>query len=168
MTAEVTHIIHANVVVRDIERSKRFYTEMLGARVVRDWHGESSTTPIALGFEGVEVARWHAYMLRWGEGDDTAFPQIDLLQWLEPESTGEAVDRLNNIGIARIALGVTNVDELYRDLSAKGVDFVSPPVPINPATERGRRMKICCLRDPDGVFIELVGAGDGDEQRRKD
>lgn len=155
--ARVKQIIHANIVVRDIERSVRFYTEYLGARVVRDWPGESPHSAIALGFEGVPVARWHAYMLRFGEGDDLTFPQIDLLQWIDPPSEGEPYDRLNHVGIARIALEVEDIQGLYEELIAKGVEFISPPVSMNPATERGRRTKICCLKDPDGVVIELVG-----------
>jgi catechol 2,3-dioxygenase-like lactoylglutathione lyase family enzyme len=159
MAGQVTHIIHANLVVRDIETSRRFYTEYLGARVVREWAGEEPGLAVALGFD--VVPRWHAYLLRWGEGDDSTFPQLDLLQWIDPPSTGSAPLCLNQVGIARLALGVDNIDEIHERLERAGVEFISAPLPVNPATERGRRVKLCCLRDPDGIIVELVGPGNG-------
>jgi lactoylglutathione lyase len=151
----VTEIIHANIVVRDVERSVKFYTELLGARIIRDWWGEGETTGIAMGFD--RPAKWHAYMLRWGEGDEYAFPQIDLLQWLEPESVGEPYPVLNHIGIARVAFMVEDIGPICERLKAAGVEFISEPVPMNPKTERGSRTFVVMLKDPDGIFIELVG-----------
>ena len=151
----VTQIIHANIVVRDVEQSIKFYRDMLGARVIRDWWGDSETVGDALGFG--RPGKWHAYMLRWGEGDENTFPQIDLLQWLDPPGEGSPYPVLNHIGIARVALMVDDMDEIYQRLRSAGVDFLSEPKPINPKTERGGRLLICCLKDPDGTFIELVG-----------
>ena len=45
----IDQLIHVNIVVSDAERSMKFYTEVLGARVVRDWWGESDTPGLALG-----------------------------------------------------------------------------------------------------------------------
>jgi catechol 2,3-dioxygenase-like lactoylglutathione lyase family enzyme len=152
----IRELVHTNLVVSDVERSVAFYTDMLGARVVRDWWGESETTAIAFGL-GVKVAKWHAYMLRFGEGDDATFPQLDLLEWIEPKSVGSSLSVMNHIGIPRICAEVADVDQVYETLSARGVEFISPPVVFNPATERGRRTKAVCLKDPDGIVIELVG-----------
>lgn len=152
----ITQLVHVNIVVSDVERSVEFYTEVLGARVVRDWWGESDTTGEVLGL-GSDPVRWHAYMLRWGEGDDGTFPQIDLLQWIEPTSDGVPYARMNHIGIPRICLEAPDLDEMYERLLAQGVEFLSPPAPINRHTERGRRTKVVCLKDPDGIVIELIG-----------
>ncbi|MPZ23036.1 MAG: hypothetical protein GEU28_05720 [Dehalococcoidia bacterium] len=156
--ARITQLIHVNIVVSDIQESVKFYTEMLGARVIREWHGESETSGEVLGF-GKGTARWHAFLLRWGEGDEMAFPQIDLLQWLDPPSVGKPYDTMAHVGIPRICLEVDNIDEIYAELAAKGVSFLTKPKPLNPKTERGSRTKIVCLLDPDGTTIELIGRG---------
>jgi catechol 2,3-dioxygenase-like lactoylglutathione lyase family enzyme len=154
-----TEIIHANIVVRDVEKSVKFYTELLGARVVRDWWGESEGIGESFGFD--RTARWHCYMLRWGEGDDNTFPQIDLLQWLDPPAVGEPYPVINHLGIARIALMVDDIDGMYQRLVGAGATLLSEPKPFSPHTERGRRLRFVTVKDPDGIFIELVGRSEG-------
>lgn len=152
----ITQLVHVNLVVADVERSVDFYTNVLGARIVRDWWGESETTGEVLGF-GKRTIKWHAYMLRWGKGNDATFPQIDLLEWIEPKSIGAPYRHMNNIGIPRICVETPDVDAMYEELRDKGVEFLSPPRLANPRTKRGSKTKVCCLRDPDGIVIELIG-----------
>jgi catechol 2,3-dioxygenase-like lactoylglutathione lyase family enzyme len=50
---------------------------------------------------------------------------------------------------------VDDLDAFYRDLSGKGVRFVSPPAirpnPVYPAASKG-----CYMQDPDGNWLELL------------
>ena len=43
---------------------------------------------------------------------------------------------------------VANIQEVYEDWSAKGAQFLSPPI------DRGAEIR-CYLRDPDGHLIEV-------------
>ena len=92
-------------------------------------------------------------MIRFG--DDEGATVIDLLQWLKPASYGEPYDRLNHVGIARMALAVDDVDKTYNDLKAKGVKFISSPQVID-LKRGGGSTKIVVCKDPDGIAVEFV------------
>lgn len=152
----IKQFVHANIVVSNAERSVEFYTEVLGARVVREWIGESSTAGQGLGF-GVGNLRYKGYLLRWGDGGPETFPILDLVEFLEPEPYGRPYEAMNHIGIARLCFEVDDMDATYEHLRSLGVRFLSPPVPVNPETRRGSITQLCSLYDPDGIVIELIG-----------
>ncbi|MEE8173850.1 MAG: VOC family protein [Dehalococcoidia bacterium] len=154
----IARIVHVNVVCTDIERSLRFYRDILGAKVVSALGGgESAELAEAMGFEG--VARYRAYLLSFGEGSKTSpATLIDLLQWTKPPGKGKPYDAMNNVGIARICFAVDDIDKTYEDLKAKGVEFVAPPrdVELRPGAVRPLLHRACFFRDPDGVMLELA------------
>jgi catechol 2,3-dioxygenase-like lactoylglutathione lyase family enzyme len=158
----VNRIIHFNVVCTDLERSLEFYCDKLGGKADRERkealkkasaeRGIDTTPPgIALGLG--RSPEWRACMIRFG--DDEGATVIDLLQWLKPASYGEPYDRLNHVGIARMALAVDDVDKTYNDLKAKGVEFISPPQVIDLRRGRGPGKIVVC-KDPDGIAVEFV------------
>jgi catechol 2,3-dioxygenase-like lactoylglutathione lyase family enzyme len=51
--------------------------------------------------------------------------------------------------IHHIAFIVDDVDAIYRELSAKGVEFTSPPQDLG-------LPRACAIRGPDGEIIELM------------
>jgi catechol 2,3-dioxygenase-like lactoylglutathione lyase family enzyme len=181
----ITRIIHANVVCTDLHRSLRFYRDLLGGRVVGSRRNssekrtdaergrvrerrttESEVVGQALGFG--ETAEWYGCFIYFGE--DERGTVIDLLQWIRPASTGKPYDKLNNVGIPRIALAVDDIDQTYSYLKAEGVEFITPPqliqllgpgvLPIEGTGERPvdnvNNLKIAVCKDPDGTAIELV------------
>ena len=103
-----------------------------------------------------ETAEWKACLIRFGY--DKKATVIDLLQWTKPASTGKPYEKLNNIGIPRMALGVDDVDKIYNDLKTKGVEFISPPqdVDLVPETPGVGLIRIATCKDPDGTAIEFV------------
>ncbi|GAJ24499.1 unnamed protein product, partial [marine sediment metagenome] len=119
----VNGIIHFNVVCSDLDRSLEFYRDMLGGRSVGDTRlavaerGIDSTGPgIALGFEA--APEWRATFIQFGEEENATV--IDLLQWIKPASYGKPYDRMNHVGIPRVALACDDIDKVYNDLKAKG------------------------------------------------
>ena len=149
----ITRILHVNIVVSDVERSIKFYRDVLGAKVIKgvrvDIEGDERLGEV-LGFGG--EASYSVYMLRFGEDKNATW--IDLLQWRQPPSTGKPPDQLNNVGLARIALVVEDVDQAYNDLKASGVEFISAPayVDVGPLGA----VRVCVFKDPDGTFLELA------------
>ena len=152
----INRIVHLNVVVSDIEKSRKFYCDLLGGHIVggRMWKTESKGVGIGLGLG--ETAEWKAYLIRFGY--DKQATVIDLLQWTKPASTGKPYAKLNNVGIARMALAVDDVDKTYNELKAKGVEFISPPQDVDLAPEMPGRglIRIVTCKDPDGTAIEFV------------
>ena len=79
---------------------------------------------------------------------------IELIEYVRPE--GKKVDsRPCNAGIAHIAFLVEDIERAYRELTAKGVRFVSPPV-WTPGNDGKGRWGVSYLKGPDDITIEVI------------
>src|SRR5204863_6201937 len=125
-------IYHIHISVTDLHRSRGFY-EMLGFKVL-DGFREVGNAKLGRGL-GLPRSDTRAYFLRIGNERHGAL--IDLVQWHEPELV-RISPRLNQLGPVRIALRVKEVDRMYEDLRAKGVEFLSLPQTLDhlPLTPR--------------------------------
>lgn len=157
----IERIFHINVVCRDLERSLRFYIDILGMHVV---DGPFNAEGAALAGIGHGAQSWgiapDAVKIRFAFlrfGDDAAETILDLLEFVEPRSYGAPHPNLQMIGIARIALKVSDVQSTYETMLAKGVKFISPPVPITLGDNLLHGIAYCCFYDPDGTILELYG-----------
>ena len=117
----LTHFI----VSRNVERSRRFYTEVLGGETVLE--GEPTVVALANG--------WIIINLGGGPTDDK--PTVTL----EPPSDQDRVSAFLNIRVA-------DIHAVYEEWSGRGAEFVTPPI------DRGREIR-CYIRDPDGHLIEV-------------
>jgi catechol 2,3-dioxygenase-like lactoylglutathione lyase family enzyme len=117
----LTHFI----VSADVERSRRFYTEVLGGETVMS--GEPSMVALA--------NSWIIINVGGGPTDDK--PTVTLETPRDPDRTSSFL----NIRVADIAA-------VYAEWSARGAEFLTPPK--QHATEIR-----CYIRDPDGHLIEV-------------
>jgi catechol 2,3-dioxygenase-like lactoylglutathione lyase family enzyme len=117
----LTHFI----VSADVERSRRFYTEVLGGELLRE--GEPSIVALANG--------WIIINVGGGPTDDK--PSVTL----EPPANPDLVSAFLNIRVA-------DIEAIHADWSARGAEFLTPP------KDHGREIR-CYLRDPDGHLIEV-------------
>ena len=117
----ITHFI----VSRNVERSLRFYVDVLGGEAVLE--GEPSIVALANG--------WITISTGGGPTDDK--PAVTL----EAPSNPDRVSGFLNIRVA----DVRAVYELWR---ARGATFLTPPI------DRGAEIR-CYMRDPDGHLIEV-------------
>jgi len=111
--------------VRSVARSRTFYRDVLGGEVVL----EENPCMIKL------ANSW--LIMNPGGGPTPDKPNITLVNY-EP---GETVSSFMNLRVA-------DIFACYRDWSAKGADFVTPPIDRGPETR-------CYMRDPDGYLIEV-------------
>jgi catechol 2,3-dioxygenase-like lactoylglutathione lyase family enzyme len=117
----LTHFIVSD----DVERSRRFYTEVLGGETVRA--GEPSF---------VELANsWIIINVGGGPTDDK--PTVTLETPPDP-------DRASSFLNIRVA----DIDAVYDEWSARGAEFLTPPK-VHETEIR------CYIRDPDGHLIEV-------------
>jgi catechol 2,3-dioxygenase-like lactoylglutathione lyase family enzyme len=117
----LTHFI----VSADVERSRRFYTDVLGGETVRT--GEPTYVALA--------NSWIIINLGGGPTDDK--PEVTLETPPDPERTSSFLN-----------IRVADVHALYAEWTARGAEFLTPPIP--------RETEIrCYLRDPDGHLIEV-------------
>ena len=123
----LTHFI----VSRDVERSRRFYTEVLGGEAVLE--GEPSIVALANGWVTINVGG--------GLTDDK--PTVTLV----PPSDPDHASSFLNIRVA-------DIGAVYEVWSARGAEFLTPPI------NRGSEIR-CYMRDPDGHLIEVGQRCDG-------
>jgi catechol 2,3-dioxygenase-like lactoylglutathione lyase family enzyme len=117
----LTHFI----VSADVERSRRFYTDVLGGETV--FSGEPSCVALANSWIIINV----------GGGPTEDKPTVTLQTPPDPDRTSSFL----NIRVADIAA-------VYSEWSARGADFVTPPM------QRATEIR-CYIRDPDGHLIEV-------------
>jgi glyoxylase I family protein len=124
-------IHHIAIIASDYERSKRFYTQVLGLRVVGEAYREARGS-------------WKL---------DLALPdgtQIELFSFPSPPPRPS---RPEACGLRHLAFEVADVEATASELQAQGVEV--EPLRVDEFT--GRRFTF--FADPDGLPIELYEAG---------
>ena len=113
------------IVSDDVERSRRFYTEVLGGTVV-------------FGPEPTNIALANSFIvINAGGGPTDDKPTVTL----ETPSDPDRVSSFLNIR-------VTDIHAVYAEWSARGAQFLTPPKQHQYETR-------CYIRDPDGYIIEV-------------
>jgi len=117
----LTHFI----VSADVERSRRFYTEVLGGETVAA--GEPSFVALA--------NSWIIINVGGGPTDDKPTVLLEVPQ--DPDRTSSFLN-----------IRVADIQAVYADWSARGAQFLTPPI------EHESEFR-CYIRDPDGHLIEV-------------
>ena len=80
---------------------------------------------------------------------------VELLKYLNPP--GRKVPPVNRIDVGATHLGfiVEGLEELYQELNAKGVSFLTPPAYREIPSAFGNQ-RLCLLQDPDGNWLEFL------------
>ena len=146
MINSVNILDHVSVTVSDMERSLAFYCDLLGLKEVERHRLEGETIAKMAGKPDVimEVVRL--------EAPETPGVMLDLQQYVVPE--GKVSDaQLGDVAHSHFCFGVPDVWAAYKDLTAKGVEFVSEPVSFD--LEWGI-VYVVFFKDPDGFILELM------------
>ena len=115
------------LVVEDIARSRAFYTDVVGAKLFREYGGTSAV----LEFQG----NW--LLLVTGGGPTEDKPTVTLGPPADP-------DRVS----FQLTMRVPDCHAAYVVLRSRGAEFLTPPV------DRGGEIR-CFFRDPDGHLLEI-------------
>jgi catechol 2,3-dioxygenase-like lactoylglutathione lyase family enzyme len=121
----LTHFIVSD----DVERSRRFYTDVLGGKTVISPEGGEEVACVAL------ANSWIIINVGGGPTDDK--PTVTLETPPDP-------DRASSFLNIRVA----DIQAVYDKWTARGAEFLTPPKVH--ATEIR-----CYIRDPDGYIIEV-------------
>jgi catechol 2,3-dioxygenase-like lactoylglutathione lyase family enzyme len=120
---ELTHIL----VTGDLERSRRFYTDVLGADLYREYGGSS----LVLRFLG----DWLLVVTGGGPTEDK--PTVTFAPPADPDAVS-----------ASFTIRVADCAAAYETLTARGAEFLTPPVRHGGETR-------AFFRDPDGHLFEI-------------
>ena len=136
-------LLHYSHCVSDIERSRRFYTDVLGFETVAEFDFDDAATAQVMDLPG---CRFKGIFMKC-DG-----MRIELIGFTTPAPEPvRRKRRANEVGHSHLSFYVTNLDETLAEVVAKGVEI-----------ERQTRavlaggIECCVIRDPDGFPIELV------------
>lgn len=149
MALDLTSVAHVNVNCSDLDRSLRFYRDLVGLGATTHTR-PSPQEGAGFGLPGKVV--WDAWMMQ----DDRApfGPSIDLLEWKSPKPIGRPHPEANHLGFMRLCLAAGDLDALHARLVAAGVPTRSGPVAV-PVLD-GHDVRFFCCADPDGVCVEFI------------
>ncbi len=117
------------IVSDDVERSRRFYTEVLGGKTVISGEAGDEVTYVAL------ANSWVIINVGGGPTDDK--PTVTLEKPHDP-------DRVSSFLNIRVA----DIQAVYTEWKARGAHFLTPP--------KQHETEIrCYIRDPDVYIIEV-------------
>ena len=120
------------IVSDDVERSRRFYTEVLGGTAV--FSGEPTNIALSNGF----------IVINSGGGPTDDKPAVTLETPRDP-------DRVSSF----LNIRVKDIEAVYAEWSARGARFLTPP-------KHHQYEIRCYIRDPDGHLIEVGQTTDPD------
>lgn len=130
MSTDDHRLLHTMIRVRDLEKSKDFYSRHLGMELLRekDFPGGRFT---------------NAFM---GYGDESGHTVLELTHnWDQEEAY------THGSGFGHIAIAVPDIHAACERMKADGVNVPRPPGPMKHGTT-----VIAFIEDPDGYKIELI------------
>lgn len=141
-------IHHTAISTGDLQRSLRFYRDLLGFQEVFSSSWDVGAE-IADRIVGLKDSSAHLVMLKLGNAC------LELFQYASPRpKPGEPTRPVCDHGITHICLEVADIEAEYERLKAAGMRFHCPPQEVGGGT--------CATygRDPDGNVVELLETTD--------
>lgn len=130
---KIRSLNHTSLLVRDVERSRRFYTQVLGM--------EEVPRPSNFNFPGAWFRKGSAEIHLISEDEPGRVDKVYAGSYTPAElSCGHAT---------HFAFEIDDLEEAQRHLKAHGVELVGGPRP------RGDGVTQIFIRDPDGYVVEL-------------
>lgn len=158
------HAVRAvSITVADAERSRAFFSDLLGFAVVGDaevWGSEHEH------LQGVFGLRMRVVRLRLGD------EEIELVEYLTPAGEPLPADsRSHDRWFQHVAIIVSDIDQAFARLRAQRVRLISPaPQTLPEWNSAAAGIRALYFKDPDGHALEILqfppGKGAAKWQRR--
>ena len=144
----VSRIHHVGITTADVERSLRFYRDLLGMRVLEDTRLTRPEIAALLGTDAIDLR-----LVNLDTGDGRI---LELLEYAAPR--GRHVDYASrDSGTAHVAFAVKDLDAIMAGIDAAGGSVISRhPVQAQDTEGIFAHARLIYVRDPDGMILELV------------
>jgi len=143
MSAPLQRLTHIGLCVRDLDRSLRFYRDLLGFRFEHELQVAGEPTDTLLRLHDTDL---HAvYLTRDGV-------RIELLHYSAPPLVERPERVMNEVGLTHLSFRVADITATLAALRAAGVVVLDDTMLRFPEVGAAA----CFVRDPDGQLIELV------------
>ncbi|HUW14653.1 MAG TPA: VOC family protein [Anaerolineae bacterium] len=147
----ITGICHYATTVTDLQRSMRFFGEVLG---IEHLHTQVSDQPYLSGITGIPGCSLRIGLART-EGNDVTY---EVLEFVHPQA-GQSGAALGCVGTVHCCWEVDDLSAAHARLRERGVRFLTTPY-VATAGAAGDRLG-CFALDPDGHPLELIGSHQG-------
>jgi catechol 2,3-dioxygenase-like lactoylglutathione lyase family enzyme len=152
----IAGVLHFSFTVSDLDRSVAWYTDVLGLELVHRQRQENAYTATLVGMPDavLEVAQFAVP----GVPSGVSTHMLELVEYKAPR--GHRPRRLptNDVGVAHLALIVSDIHDCYLRMCLRDVEFRNPPVLITEGVNKGGYA--CYFSDPDGITLELLQPAD--------
>ena len=136
-------LLHYSHCVSDIERSRRFYTEVLGFEVCAEFEFDDPATARVMSLDRARFTG--VFMKRDGI-------RYELIAFTDPPPDRTVRKHgSNEIGHSHLSFYVLDLDAALAELRANGVVVEEATRQVLPSG-----IECCVVRDPDGFPIEIV------------
>jgi catechol 2,3-dioxygenase-like lactoylglutathione lyase family enzyme len=136
---------HVGVICEDMEKTKKFFTDVLGGELLYD---AGSSPPGHLDERvGIPGAIAKKAVVKMGKS------VIELVEYLQPKIKPAGLCAAG-IGTLHLAIEVDDIDAEVARLKAKGIKFNLAPTIITDGPDKG--WVWCYFNSPDGHQLELV------------
>ena len=145
----VQRLTHLGICVSDLERSLRFYRDVLGCKEIGRLELEGGMADVLNEMEGVKVTAVYLERDGW---------RLELMEFAAPGWLGPREPRpMNQVGLTHLSFRVADLDATCAQLEAAG----GAVLPASRIGKAGAPVRVVMAHDPDGMRLELIeGPGD--------
>lgn len=141
----ITGMHHASFTVSSLENTLHFFCDILGLKASPIMKTRGKVVENLLQMRGASL------QLCFVTTPDNR--SIEFIEYLAPK--GNQIDlKTCNFGVAHIAFEVDDIQKMYDDFTAKGIEFNYPPIWVEAGDLKG--WGICYMKGPDGITLELM------------
>jgi catechol 2,3-dioxygenase-like lactoylglutathione lyase family enzyme len=143
---------HVNLIVSDMEQTKRFYGRLLGLEIALETVIEDQEFSRGVQLSGTKVLATF-FKLPNNPG------LIETFQYVNPKGRPIRNDaKANDGGWGHICFQVDDIDKTCKELQAKGITFLSTPVTISKEHPHFPGVRFCYFLGPDKEVLEVLQA----------
>ncbi len=141
----ITATNHTSFTVSDLERSLRFWRDVIGLELISLEPRDPALIEKVVGVEGADIMV--AYL--GGHGHT-----IELIEYHAPADRQHVRPRPCDVGFAHVAYDVDDLDAVLEACAEHGVEPINPPASVDRGPNAG--LRVVYSRDPDGITIEFI------------
>ena len=140
----ITNVNHISFTVSDLDKSVKFYQDVLGLKLMNVSGRDPSFSEKVTGIKGAHLKI--AYL----SGNNCS---IELIQYISPK--GKKIDTTTcNVGSAHVCFNVDNFKDFMKRLKENNVGMANEPQIIPTGPNKGRF--VVYTKDPDSNNIEFI------------
>jgi len=145
----ISRLFHVAINSQNLDRSIEFY-QKLGFTLLADRLVNNDLVKAAF---LVPTGDFRFAHLRLGDNDQATV--LDIVEWFHPATadSGNSPVSQHQRGLTRFSVLTDDTQQVYDELSAAGVEFLTTPESV--LTPEGG-WKVCLIKDPDNVVVQVT------------